>query len=567
MREKGMQVRRARLLFAIGGVLIAALYLWRMHYGNAEVDEAFHLTVPLRLIKGDRLLVDEWHVSQLFGFLLIPFAQLQKLLMGGTEQMVLNFRLFWVIEHVAVMTAVYLLLEKHACVSAVIAAWMVGLFTPFGFMTLNYNTMGVDAVTLLILLFWQEYDTRTADVCKGFLLAVLALCNPYCVSLYAVFMLLALIGGIRRTDGQFALRHVLFWHAGILLLLVPFLLHVFAGLDDPGRLLENLTYILRDPAHGAKDFYISNVSWANMMLHDNAAFFKGYAVLLLAGLLIRRIRPAAMGLIALLCAYDVLRDARYFMYRWDGNSMPLFFFFAGAAAFLFDDQRRLRTALYAFVLPLCYGICVNMASNQGLRSVLVSFMPGCCVGVMLIGDYCRHCRASWRVGRVNVPWLALVLAGALSLQLCAQTYMRIQQVFFEWEPPAVLRASIDHGPLKGIRTTEAKKEEYERLCAEIERLGDLSGKKIAFFRNVPQGYLIADARMGAPSAWMEYDSPEDERLLAYYRMNPDNRPDVLVVYRPTFDAWSREQYERYAAQQGYLIIRDQDEYLVMESVR
>lgn len=564
--KRSVEKWRVRLLFVLGSALIAMLYLWRMHYGNAEIDEAFHLTVPLRLIRGDRLLTDEWHVSQLFGFLLIPLAALQRLIMGSTEQIVLFFRLFWVIEHMAVMGGVYALLEKRSPTWASVAAWMVGLFTPFGFMTLNYNTMGVDAMTLLILLFWQESDCAAADVFKGFLLAVLTLCNPYCVSIYVLLLLMAAVKGFLHRkgegSGQFGVVHVLRWHAGILILLIPFLVHVLPGGIE--RILENLPYILEDPAHGKKHFVDSNMSWMNMLRHDNVSFFRCFVILLLAGLLVKRGRSAVMGLIAMLCAYYVLRDARYFMYRWDGNSMPMFFFFAGIAAFLLNEERDKRAALYAFVLPLCYGICVNMASNQGLRSVLMSFMPGCCVGVMLIGDYAGRMKGKLRVGRLRVPLLTLVLVGALALQLCAQTYVRIQQVFFEWEPPAALQARIDHGPLKGICTTEAKREEYERLCAEIEKLGDLSGKKVAFFRSVPQGYLIADRQIGAPSAWMEYDNPADERLLAYYRLNPENVPDVILVYKPTFDAWGREEYEAYAEEQGYRILQDDDMYLVME---
>ena len=46
------------------------------------MDEGFYLTIPYRLIQGDCLLVDEWHVSQLAGFLLIPVLKLYLLEIG-----------------------------------------------------------------------------------------------------------------------------------------------------------------------------------------------------------------------------------------------------------------------------------------------------------------------------------------------------------------------------------------------------------------------------------------------------------------------------------------------------
>lgn len=566
-KKNCIERHKGRFLFLCGGVLIAALTLWRLRYGNAAVDEAFHLTIPYRLLKGDRLILDEWHVTQTSGFLLTPLMALQRLMMGGTEQIALNFRAFWLVEHMTVMTAVYLLLEKRGCLAASVAAWMYGLFTPFGIMALNYNSMGVDAVLLLSILFLQGYDTWTADIFKGFLLAVLALCNPYCVSLYAVLMVLSVVNRLHRFDGQFDLSHVFRWHLGILILLIPFLLHVFRGPDDLRRLWENMEYILKDPLHEPKQIISSTREWMEALIRENRDFFRYYAMLLLAGLLIRRLRPALLGMIALLCAYYVLRDARYFMYVWDGNSMAMFFFFAGFAAFLFNERKNLRTACCTFALPLFYALCVNMASNQGLRSVLYAFLPGCCLGVLLLADFCRHSKATLQLGGTSVPWLALVIAGALSLQLCAQTYMRAQQVFFEWVPPSELNAFIDHGPLKGISAMEEEKEKYERLCQEIESLGDLSGKKVAFFQSVPIGFLIMDQQIGAPSAWMEYENPEDPRLLEYYRIHPQNRPDVFFVYKLSFDEWSREQYDRYAQEQGYSIIRDNDICLVMEKTR
>lgn len=555
--------KRGRALFFLGGLAIAALYLWRLRYGNAEVDESFYLTVPFRLLKGDRMLLDEWHVSQTSGFLLTPFMALQRLMMGGTERIVLNFRAFWLVEHMAVMTAVYLLLERRGSLAAAVAAWIYGLFTPLGIMALSYNSMGVDAVLLLSILFLRGDERWAADIFKGFLLAVLVLCNPYCVSLYAALLLLAVINRFRRFDAQMDFVHVFRWHLGILLLLIPFLIHLHGGLGDPKHLWENLVCILKDPAHEPKRFLESNLGWIRMLIRENRAFFRSYAILLAAGLAIRRIRLAMLGLMGLLCAFYVLRDARYFLYIWDGNSMAMFFFFLGFAAFLFGERRNLRTACCTFVLPLGYALCVNMASNQGLRSVLAAFLPGCCLGVLCLGDFCGRSKAV-RLGKASVPVLSWVIAGALSLQLCAQVYVRTQQVFFEWQPPSALEARIDHGPLQGIFTTAQKKAEYERLCREIESLGDLSDRKVAFFQSVPVGFLIMDQRIGAPSAWMEYEDLEDARLLQYYRLHPENKPDIIFVYKLSFDEWNHERYERYSQAQGYSIIRENDICVVME---
>ena len=50
--------------------LTAVFFCWRCRYGFAEADEAFYPTIAYRLTQGDRLLVDEWHMSQLSSVLL-----------------------------------------------------------------------------------------------------------------------------------------------------------------------------------------------------------------------------------------------------------------------------------------------------------------------------------------------------------------------------------------------------------------------------------------------------------------------------------------------------------------
>ena len=564
---QGMKVLKNKLkgrnLFSLGALLIGVLYLWRLSYGNAELDEAFYMTIPFRILKGDTLLMDEWHVTQLSGFLLTPFMALQRILAGGLEGVALHFRLFWLIEHMAVMIAVYLLLEKRNEWAAAAAAWVYGLFTPFGIMALSYNSMGVDAVFLLSILFYMGYDSACADVFKGFLLAVMVLCNPYTLGIYAALLLLSLMNGMCRRKAQLSPVHVLRWHLGILILLIPFIAHVLSGMDSLAVLKAQLEQILHDPAHEKKDFISSSLRWIKSVYKWNPEFFRVYAPLLLVGILIRKGRPLVLSMIMLLCAYYVLRDARYFMYIWDGNSMVLFAFVAGVSAFLFEQKKDWRTFLCVYGLPMSYALCINMASNQGLRSILVAFMPGCCLGMILLGDYCRKhmCVLEWR--RIRLPYLTAAMVLALCVQLSAQSYIRLFQVFWEWQPPSAMTARLESGPLKGIRTIPQKQEEYERLCEEIKSLGDLTGKRIAFFQSVPIGFLIADAQMGSPSAWMEFDSLEDQRLYEYFRMNPQNCPDILFVDRLSLNEWSEEQYAQYAQQNGYIIERSNDRCVVM----
>lgn len=61
-------------------------------FGIKTVDESFYLSVPYRLLNGDAVFTDEWHVSQLSGLLLLLTMKLFLSVVGSTEGIILFFR-------------------------------------------------------------------------------------------------------------------------------------------------------------------------------------------------------------------------------------------------------------------------------------------------------------------------------------------------------------------------------------------------------------------------------------------------------------------------------------------
>ena len=74
--------------------LTAVFFCWRCRYGFAEADEAFYPTIAYRLTQGDRLLVDEWHMSQLSSVLYLPVLLYPA--DGGTAGIYLALRYLYV---------------------------------------------------------------------------------------------------------------------------------------------------------------------------------------------------------------------------------------------------------------------------------------------------------------------------------------------------------------------------------------------------------------------------------------------------------------------------------------
>ena len=130
---------------------LTAFSIWKAPYGHVTSDEAFYLAVPYRLLQGDALLAQEWHVSQLSGLLLTPVLWLYYLLGGTSEGIILAFRYIYIA--VQTLTAIYIYLsfrkdEDRATINAIAAACVYLMFVPYNIMALSYNTMGICALTI-----------------------------------------------------------------------------------------------------------------------------------------------------------------------------------------------------------------------------------------------------------------------------------------------------------------------------------------------------------------------------------------------------------------------------------
>lgn len=100
---------------------------WKCFYGFGSNDEPFYLTVAHRLSLGDSLIKDEWHLSQLSGFLLMPFVWLYRTIMHSTEGILLTARFLYVILHASVCVFVYKRLKNFGYISIVAAVLILYL--------------------------------------------------------------------------------------------------------------------------------------------------------------------------------------------------------------------------------------------------------------------------------------------------------------------------------------------------------------------------------------------------------------------------------------------------------
>lgn len=541
-------------------------WLWRIPYGNAQYDESFYLTIPYRLARGDTLLIDEWHLSQLSGFLLWPLMTLYRLAAPGCGYIVLAFRLIWVFFHQLTALAVYLLLRRHSPGAALGCCVMFSLFTPFTIMSLNYNSMGLGAALLLCILCAEGYNGPGFTAAKGFLLAVLVLCNPYCVVLYPVLLADLLRAGHFDTRGRSLPVQLAWLHLGIALLLVPFLIHLAMGAGSFSHLLACLQGMMYDPEHLPTPLLPNYLSRWEYFVSVYPLFTLGFAFFLLAGWLSEPKRPLCFAAICLLCGVAVLYSA---LYDSGSNLLALFPAFAAAAGFLFLKKRPSGRLLWYFAVPFFYSVCMCKSSNQGILVIADALCVTACVFPVVAADFLAENglparqKPRFLSRRALAPLAAAVF---LLLQFGSMTAF-LSNSFHNEGARRDMTVVLQGGPLAGIKTTQNQANYYHKMLAALKEAGPAPEDSVMIAPVQPCGYFILNCDVAAPSAWTSAREMNEPKIADYFALNPAKWPDWVIIPVEEIGENGREvsEFMDYFSQNGYAEISSDDLLIVMRA--
>ena len=99
--------------FAIIMLILVGFAFFRLKWGMADIDETFYLSIPLRLVQGDALLVEEWNLSQLSSFLLYPLMKVYLYVFKSTEGIIIAFRVIYVLAQTLITIVTYFVIKKE----------------------------------------------------------------------------------------------------------------------------------------------------------------------------------------------------------------------------------------------------------------------------------------------------------------------------------------------------------------------------------------------------------------------------------------------------------------------
>ena len=553
-----------------GGLIFA---FWKCRYGFGGNDEAFYLTVPHRLSLGDAFIKDEWHLSQLSGFLTLPFVWLYTTIMQTTEGIILTARVVYIIFHAVVSIVIYTRLRKFGYLS-VFACALYFIYTPYNIMAMSYNTMGLDFIALTgALMGTADYTKKLPLIISGVCFAASVLCCPYLAIGFILYALCVLVHtliknksiNIALKSDLFAIRTFIYFTIGVAGLAVVFLLFALSRVSI-GEILENLPYLMTDPEHPSIPL-TTKISSYFRTIFDCHSHFK-YAlytyVMMLIVMIFDRKRKLHRSLylittsaIVIFCYILFLPELTFKYY----NAIMFPLIFIGITSYILCDNKPKELIVSLFALGIIYSVCICFSSNQYFYVIAMAVSASNIASLVFLGQLIREMNDSpdnieYAVWMKRSSFVLVVLM--MLMQSGMQLTSKANHCFWESDM-STLTYKMTKGPAKGIYTNYNNFNEYETIYSDIKDYETKQIDNILFLTEKTWTYLAAeDFSYGTLSAWNPENQSTVQRLNLYYSVNPDKKPEYVYVLKKS--KWNLTNIYSEAASHGYKITESDVSY-------
>lgn len=552
-------------IFAFSIIGIFALILLRgAFYGVATPDESFYLTIPYRIILGDKLLIDEWHASQLSAFLLYLPMKLFIEIMGKTDGIILYFRCIFVFCQTAVSVYTYQKLKKFGKTPALISALLFLTYVTEQVHMLDYYTMTLMGFQVCTLLFFMsEKLSKPKLIFLGIVFACTVTAQPFNCAVYFIYCLFVLFFTIKRKKREFSdftksrlcKETWFFITLGILITAVVFLIFMFSQMSF-SELINNIGNLFSGQDHNlpfskeadsdmfsyltiAKTLFtlspvcyiVSLLMMLAVMLDKNRTNHKVFWLII--GITVTFIYTAVLLIVS-------FSNPSAFLFR----PYPLFVL---TLTVLMIKKEKNKKLMSIFLMGILYTVFLGIISQAldfvGAIGFVVSNSALIPAVKELITEI-KHEDLSYLskikvlsdkvkaeklitvfTGLASVICVSVILTGAIlefSDDIAASSFGR---------PSEKATITLTSGPLKGIKTNEEMAKTYFSILCDLQEIKNTTNGKVLVAGLIPWTYFYFDTPPAAFTTW--YIDNELYMYEKYYEV-PEHRPECIYIPSVSF---------------------------------
>lgn len=505
---------KKKLIYLMTMLFVFILLLVKCQYGFGDIDESFYLTTSYRLVQGDSLFGNEWHLSQMTAFIMYPIIKIYMKIVGQTDGMILNFRYIYLVIQLITSIVIYSYIKKYSEAGAMFSSILFMIYAPFGIMALSYNSLGI--ILFSLSLIWYLFENRKAFYfLSGIFYALAVLCCPF-LAIYCLYV----IGLCFFSKSKNNKNKTIYYFIGIFITVIVFFTFVFSRVTI-SNFLRSLPCILNDPEHKTS-YFNKLLTYFTCILFHNKYQFILYVLFVLIILKTKfwasKNKTEGMMLVLMISfiqlALNVYID-RYINYFMGSLHMLAIY------CFIFDKDERIRKLFYYIFIPgVIYSLCLHLSSNQRILAISSASTVSMIAATTIIFIALNN-----KEHRKNTLKVSLMIY--LCMLIC--TVFAFRMFYNFWDGNILQEKKMNELSIeKGILSSLYKADEFAIYYDDLEYIPQNS--KVLFLTEKTWLYLCNGYQNCSFSAWTSgINEASISRLNEYYEINPNKIPEYIYI--------------------------------------
>ena len=566
---KALNNRSKNIIFFSVMAAIAVFVLWRCQFGFAQSDEFLHISIPYRMIQGDVLLVEEWHQTQLSGFVYYPVTKLIFSLLGSADGLVIWSRIACVVLELAIAVFIYFRLKSFSWIGASVAAVSFALYTPVAMTSIYYYSVGIMTMVITtVLIATAKKHIRRDYFLAGISMAASVLSFPHAAFMYFIYAIVVFIAwrryrAIKKEDygqNEFLSPEMFgFFTLGVVFMTIIFAIYLIVCVPFD-KLLLSVKPIMIDEHHNITFLFKIIVYFGSVVLY-NSKIVGVLMAALLAEMIFRRKFKDTTYLVAA-AVMTILLQVHILVFNHQIDYLMFAPTCLGIFCALISKNEKVRRLFCTLYIPgLVYTFFLNLSSNQGFIAVsaaaTVSTIASIVMAVICFGEIIAD-TSDVKLKKICIAAICCLLV----VQIAFQGYSRYVSIYGPGEIENQ-NVKLDYGVMKGLTVdsghaadydmyydiveTAEQNYNYEKVMAATMRswMNFMFGKEICSF-----------------SAYLNYvDEEFMTKQAMYFDVNPHKMPDLVYAQKenPEFVDWFMTNYSGYSVDEydfGYIIYKN-----------
>ena len=522
-------IKKYDILFGVLFMITLSFLVFKSKYGYIYNDEPYLLSLGYRFALGDAMLVDDWSIGQLSGFLIYPFIKVFTILKGDTNRIVLFGRYCFILLWSISVIYSYICLRKYKHWAA-ISLMSFYLFAPLDMMTLSYNSFALMALLCLTSTIICAKNEKYY-ILVGLFLAVAVLGNPFIIFVYLLFSILALVNV--KINKIFLPNKISIDKAWIYLTIGSFILFIlFVGFilsrASISTIFSSIKLIFSTNTEHSVFTLFKLITKYYKEIDSRFNYILIYYPIILLIILLdkgRYKRKPVYLLLSVVLLYYSFKSVIDNVEVYPNIHLAIIpLIVVGVTSFILTSKKDYDIFINFILMGILYSFLFHQSSNLGLPAIGFSYSIITVGSILLIGNLVDE------LGIENIS--TYILLTSILMQFHYQGLLRYDRYYLDGTMDELVH-KIEVGPAKGIITNETDCGMYSWQYEQLQMiLYDATSDDIFYYPySNPWYYLAANMQIGTYSTWGSWGDPIKTHKIneEYFKLKPNKYPTYVLL--------------------------------------